>query len=78
MGKVRFQMLLDEEQKRTLEMLQRDTKIPMAEIIRDAIIGLIADYKKTKKLLAVVGVCKGGPNDLADWHDKYLYGMKKK
>ena len=50
----------------------------MAEIIRDAIIGLIADYKKKRKLLAVVGVCKGGPNDLADWHDKYLYGMKKK
>jgi hypothetical protein len=81
-------MFLDEEQKRTLEILQRDTKVPMAEIIRDAINRLIADYKKKKtlpaedaatgKLLAVAGVCEGGPNDLADGHDKYLYGTKKK
>lgn len=88
MGKVRFQMFLDEEQKRTLETLQRDTNVPMAEIIRDAIDRLIADYKKKKtlsaedaatdKLLAVAGVCEGGPNDLADGHDKYLYGTKKK
>jgi len=81
-------MFLDEEQKRSLEMLQRDTKTPMAEIIRDAINRLITDYKKKKtlyavdattdNLLAVAGVCEGGPHDLADGHDKYLYGTKKK
>lgn len=88
MAKVRFQMFIDEEQKRTLEILQRDTKLSMAEIIRDAINRLIAEYKKKKalpakdettdKLLAVAGVCEGGPRDLADGHDKYLYGTKKK
>ena len=43
MAKVRFQMFIDEDQKRTLEMLQRDTKRPMAEIIRDAINRLIVE-----------------------------------
>jgi ribbon-helix-helix CopG family protein len=88
MGKVRFQMFLDEEQKKTLEMLQRDTKTPMAEIIRDAVNRLIVEYKRKKalpvrdattdKLLSIAGVCEGGPHDLADGHDKYLYGTKKK
>jgi hypothetical protein len=88
MAKVRFQMFIDEDQKRTLEMLQRDTKRPMAEIIRDAINRLIVEYGKKKalpiedtstdKLLSVAGVCEGGPHDLADGHDKYLYGTKTK
>lgn len=88
MAKVRFQMFIDEDQKRMLELLQRDTGVPMSEFIRDAINRLIADYKKKKllpaedvttdKLLAVAGVCEGGPHDLADGHDKYLYGMRKK
>jgi Ribbon-helix-helix domain len=88
MAKVRFQMFLDEDQKRALEMLQRDTKVPMAEIIRGAIERLLEEYRKkktlpakdamTEKLLSVTGVCEGGPNDLADRHDTYLYGAKKK
>lgn len=88
MAKVRFQMFIDEDQKRMLELLQRDTRVPMAEIIRDAINRLIAEYKRKKalptenettdKLLAVAGVCEGGPHDLANGHDKYLYGTKKK
>jgi hypothetical protein len=80
-------MFIDEDQKKALELLQRNTKVPMAEIIRDAINRLIADYRKnkvlppqdasTEELLAVAGVCEGGPRDLADGHDKYLYGTKK-
>lgn len=31
-----------------------------------------------EKLLSVAGICKGGPKDLADKHDKYLYGASKK
>lgn len=31
-----------------------------------------------EKLLSVTGICKGGPKDLADKHDKYLYGASKK
>lgn len=49
MGKVRFQMFLDKNQKEALE-----------------------------KLLSVVSICKGGPKDLSDEHDKYLYKTNKK
>ncbi len=41
-------------------------------------IRLQVDENMTKKLLSVAGICKGGPKDLADKHDKYLYGMIKK
>lgn len=88
MAKVRFQLFIEEDQKRMLETLQRDTRVPRSEFIRDAINRQIADYKKKKlpsveeattdKLLAVAGVCEGGPRDLADGHDKYLYGTRKK
>lgn len=88
MAKVRFQMFIDEDQKRMLETLQRETNMPMAEIIRGAIERLTTEYRKkralpvkdvmTEKMLAVTGVCEGGPHDLADEHDKYLYGTRKK
>jgi hypothetical protein len=84
MAKVRFQMFIDEDQKRVLEKLQRDTHIPMAGIIRSALERWIEEYKAkkkvtvedamTEKMLSVMGVCEGGPGDLADEHDKYLYG----
>ena len=88
MAKVRYQMFLDEDQKKSLEMLQEDTKAPLAELIRGAIDRLIAEYKKgkqlpaedamTEKLFSVTGVCEGGPHDMADGHDKYLYGTGEK
>ncbi len=84
MSKVRFQMFLDETQKMALEKLQKETGVPMAELVRKAIDKLISDFKKrknlsiedeaTERLLAVGGICSGGPKDLADKHDKYLYG----
>ncbi len=84
MAKVRFQMFLDEEQKRALESLQQNTNIPIAEIIRRALDKYLTEWGRnkkipindtiTEKLLSVAGICKGGPRDLADKHDKYLYG----
>lgn len=86
MAKVRFQMFIDEEQKRVLEKLQRDTHVPMAEMIRGALDRMIEEYRAkkkapggdamTEKMLSVMGVCEGGPADLADEHDKYLYGPR--
>lgn len=88
MSKVRFQMFIDESQKAALERLQRDSKMPIAEIIRKAIDKILSEWKQkkqisaedeiTEKLLSVAGICKGGPKDLADEHDKYLYGIRKK
>lgn len=88
MGKVRFQMFIDENQKEALEKLQQDSKISVAEIIRRAIDSFLAKYKGNKEiplkdntvenLLSAAGSCEGGPKDLADSHDKYLYGTSKK
>jgi hypothetical protein len=87
MSKVRFQMFLEEEQKEFLEKLQRDSNTPVAEIIRKAVDGLMDGLKKngnipsadrmTRKLTSIAGICKAGPKDLADDHDKYLYGAAK-
>lgn len=88
MGKVRFQMFLEEKQKHALKKLHHDSKIPAAEIVRRAIDKFLAEWmgkkelpiedEATKKLLSIVGVCKGGPKDLADKHDEYLYGIRKR
>lgn len=88
MAKVRFQMFLDSHQKEALERIQEDSRIPVAEIIRKSIDSFLSDWKRKKKipvedemterLLSIVGTCKGGPKDLADEHDKYLYGVSRK
>jgi len=88
MAKVRFQMFIDENQKEALERLQHDYKVSVAEIIRKAIDRLLTEYtakeerplrdSMAEKLLSAAGACKGGPKDLADGHDKYLYGMPGK
>jgi len=88
MAKVRFQMFIDENQKEALERLQHDYKVSVAEIIRKAVGRLLTEYdaKKarplkdsmTEKLLSAAGTCKGGPKDLANAHDKYLYNISGK
>ncbi len=88
MAKVRFQMFLEATQKEALEKLQQDSGMPVAELVRRAINNFLSEYRRkkkvpvedetVKKLLSVVGICEGGPKDLADNHDKYLYGISKK
>lgn len=88
MAKVRFQMFLDSHQKEALERIQEDCRMPVAEIIRKSIDRFLSDWKRKKKipvedemterLLSIAGTCKGGPKDLADEHDKYLYGVSRK
>ncbi|MEW6665622.1 MAG: hypothetical protein AB1512_10445 [Thermodesulfobacteriota bacterium] len=86
MSKVRFQMFLEEKQRWGLERLQKQTRLPMGEIVRKAIDRLLSDASERGKAfppdeaggeqLSVVSVCKGGPRDLADQHERYLYGGK--
>ncbi len=88
MAKVRFQMFLDSHQKEALERVQEDSRMPVAEIIRKAVDLFLSEWKRkkripvedemTERLLSISGTCKGGPKDLADEHDKYLYGISKK
>jgi hypothetical protein len=87
MGMVRYQMFIDEGQKKMLEDLHQRLHVPVAELVRRAIDGFIGDQKgaavypqadeQTNSLLALAGVCEGGPSDLADNHDQYLYGNKR-
>ncbi len=86
MAKVRFQMFLEERQKEALEKLQQDSQVSVAELVRIAIDKFLLEKKNerkmpvmdetTMKLLSIVGICEGPP-DLADKHDKYLYGINK-
>jgi len=87
MAKVRFQMFIEESQKEALERLQQDSGMSVAELVRTAINNFLKERRKkkdkpvdeiTEKLLSVAGICKGGPPDLADNHDHYLYGFPKK
>ena len=88
MNKIRFQMLLDKNQKAGLEKLQEHYDVPVAELVRRAIDLYLKECREkkelpatdeaTERLLSVAGICKGGPKDLADGHDKYLYGAPKK
>lgn len=88
MSKVRYQMFLEMEQKEELEKIHKASNLPVAEIIRKAVDRFVKEWKEKKQmpeedetvklLLSVVGICEGGPADLADNHDKYLYGIAKK
>ena len=86
MAMVRYQMFIDEGQKRMLETMHRRLNVPVAELIRRAIDTLVAEQAKqpehplmdeeTGALLTLAGICEGGPNDLADNHELYLAGEK--
>lgn len=88
MGKVRFQMFIEEDQKNALEKIHREFNVSTAELIRNAIDFFLQKRGKKKevavednaekKLLSIIGTCKGGPKDLADKHDAYLYGIDKR
>ena len=87
MAMVRYQMFIDEGQKRMLEEMHRRLNVPVAELVRRAINNLVADKSKesehpeldedTGSLLSIAGVCEGGPSDLANSHEIYLRGEKE-
>lgn len=86
MAMVRYQMFMDEGQKRMLDEMHRRLNVPVAELVRRAIDRLVAEQaagtaypaldEQTDSLLSLAGVCEGGPSDLADSHEQYLRGEK--
>ena len=86
MAMVRYQMFIDEGQKRVLDDMRHRLKVPVAELVRGAIDRLVAEqasaasYPKLDEqadaLLSLSGICEGGPTDLADNHERYLRGEK--
>ena len=88
MAMVRYQMFIEEGQKNMLDELHRRLDLPVAELVRRAISRLVDEETKdfaypeedeqVNNLLSLAGVCEGGPSDLADNHEQYLRGEKKK
>ena len=86
MTMVRYQMFIEEGQKRMLEEMHRRLNVPVAELVRRAIDRLVAEQgagapyppldEQADSLLSLAGVCEGGPSDLADNHEQYLRGEK--
>ena len=84
MAMIRYQMFIDEGQKRVLEEMHQRLHVPVAELVRRAIDRLVAEQhpgavypqvdEQVNSLLSLAGVCEGGPSDLADNHEKYLRG----
>jgi 16S rRNA U516 pseudouridylate synthase RsuA-like enzyme len=86
MAMVRYQMFMEEGQKRMLDEMHRQLNVPVAELVRKAIDRLVAEQgtataypaldEQADSLLSLAGVCEGGPGDLADNHEQYLRGEK--
>lgn len=81
---IRTQIYLDEDIHKDLTTLAKQAKEPMAKIARELLKDGIQKRKMLdrsgkevlRKLLAVKA--KGGPSDLSDNLDHYLYGRPKK
>lgn len=84
MAMVRYQMFIDEGQKRVLDDMRHRLKVPVAELVRRAIDRMVVEQasatsyhkldEQAEALLSLSGVCEGGPTDLADNHEQYLRG----
>ena len=81
MSMIRYQMFMDEGQKRILEEMHRKLNVPVAELVRKATDRFITEQKSAPEypqveehvntLLFLAGVCEDRPDDLADSHDRY-------
>jgi len=75
---VRTQIQLTEEQAKKVKKLAANRGIPMAEVIRDAIEGVIRSDARTspedvrKRALDVLGKFRSGKRDVTKRHDAYL------
>ena len=75
---VRTQIQLTEEQAKKVKKIAAHRGVPMAEVIRDAIDGMIRSNARTipqerrKRALEIVGKFRSGKSDVSIRHDAYL------
>jgi len=75
---VRTQIQLTEEQARKVKKIAAHRGVPMAEVIRDAIEGVIRSEARTvpedrrKRALDIAGRFRSGRRDVSKRHDAYL------
>ena len=75
---VRTQIQLTEDQAKKVKKIAAHRGVPMAEVIRDAIDGVIRSEARTvledrrKQALDIVGKFRSGKRDVSKRHDAYL------
>lgn len=75
---VRTQIQLTEDQARKVKKIAAHRGVPMAEVIRDAIDGVIRSEARTgpedrrRRALDIVGKFRSGKRDVSKRHDAYL------
>jgi predicted Ser/Thr protein kinase len=75
---VRTQIQLTEDQAKKVKKIAAHRGVPMAEVIRDAIDGVIRSEARTvpedrrKRALDIVGKFRSGKRDVSKRHDAYL------
>jgi len=75
---VRTQVLLTEHQHAVLKELSSQSGLSLSELVRRAIEKMLAEQKrsKTESALGLLGAFSGGPTDVAENHDHYLWGIE--
>lgn len=75
-ARVRTQISLTDEQYVTLKAIAEERGESMSAVIREAVDRLVTGSRPdpVAALLSISGIAEGGPRDLAENHDYYLYG----
>jgi hypothetical protein len=70
------QVYLRPEQIESLRAIAERRKVSMAELIRQGVDHMLSEVPAEEDpLWNIIGIMDGGPNDLAENHDKYLADM---
>lgn len=73
---VRTQVLLTEHQHAALKELSRDSGVSLSALVRQALDRMLSqrDLSARESAVALLGAFAGGPMDVAESHDHYLWG----
>ena len=73
---VRTQVLLTEHQHAVLKELSTESGLSLSELVRQAVEKMFAERARAgrESVLDLLGAFEGGPADVAENHDHYLWG----
>ena len=75
----RTRLLLEQSQYEELEAMADQTGRSISQPVRDMVSDTLGRRPRRRtRLLDLAGMVKGGPADLGEKHDRYLYGARKK
>lgn len=75
---VRTQISLSEEQYLAIKRIAVERGISLSAVIRETVDTLLALSSRSavEGLLSIAGMASGGPADVSERHDDYLYGSE--